>query len=203
MITNLHEVARKFFHVHFDELSGRERHVLTRFLERKRVSRNTNTEFSGTSTLGQRVADRVAAFGGSWPFIGLFMFFLAAWVLLNTILLARREAIFDPYPFILLNLTLSMLAAIQAPIILMAQKRQTAKDRVDSAHAYEVNLKAELEIMSLHEKLDVLRDRQWVELVALQTRQINLLEQLLLRGGSEDRALESPESTATDSTGRG
>jgi len=200
LTTNLHEVVRKLFHAHPGELSGRERHVVNHFLERKRVSRNTNSEFSGTSTFSQRVADRVTAFGGSWPFIGLFVLFLAAWVLLNMIMLARRETTFDPYPFILLNLVLSMLAAIQAPIILMAQNRQTAKDRVDTAHDYEVNLKAELEIMTLHEKLDELCDRQWGELVALQAQQISLLEQLLSARG--ERAPESPEGTASGSTGR-
>ena len=203
MTTNLHEVARKLLHVHPDELSGRERHVVDRFLERKRVSRNTNTEFSGTLTFSQKVADRVMAFGGSWPFIGLFLLFLVAWILLNTVMLARRDAIFDPYPFILLNLFLSMLAAVQAPVILMSQNRQSAKDRVAAEHDYEVNLKAELEIMTLHEKLDGLRERQWAELGALQTQQISLLEQLLSERGLKERAPESPEGAASNGTSIG
>jgi uncharacterized membrane protein len=130
-------------------------------------------------SLGQRVSDRVSAFGGSWPFIGLFGLFLVVWVVINAVILARRGTTFDPYPFILLNLFLSMLAAVQAPVILMSQNRQAAKDRLDAAHDYEVNLKAELEILTLHEKIDSLREQQWGELMALQRQQIILLEQLL------------------------
>jgi uncharacterized membrane protein len=106
---------------------------------------------------------------------------LFAWVVLNSVLLASRDAAFDPYPYILLNLFLSMLAAIQAPIILMSQNRQSVKDRLNAAHDYEVNLKAELEILSLHEKLDELdelRDSKWTELITLQQEQLNLLTQL-------------------------
>jgi len=127
----------------------------------------------------QRLADRVAAFGGSWTFIIIFAAILLAWVLLNTLILARYRASFDPYPYILLNLFLSMLAAVQAPVILMSQNRQGVKDRLDAAHDYEVNLKAELEILSLHEKLDELREMKWSELITMQQEQLRLLTQLM------------------------
>ncbi|RZJ26936.1 MAG: DUF1003 domain-containing protein, partial [Haliea sp.] len=123
--------------------------------------------------------DAVASFGGSWTFIMLFGITLVAWVVLNSLILVRYGRSFDPYPYILLNLFLSMLASIQAPIILMSQNRQAQKDRQVAAHDYEVNLKAELEIMLLHEKVDLLREGQWGELLAIQQEQIRLMTQLL------------------------
>ena len=131
------------------------------------------------------MADRVAAFGGSWTFIIIFGCILLAWVILNSFILAKRNAAFDPYPYILLNLFLSMMASVQAPIIMMSQNRQAAKDRLDAAHDYEINLKAELEIASLHAKMDELRDKQWSELVAMQQEQINLLMKLLEKKNAE------------------
>jgi uncharacterized membrane protein len=125
------------------------------------------------------VADRVVGFGGSWTFISLFCGVLVAWVVLNSFILARWGGAFDPYPYILLNLVLSMLAALQAPIIMLSQNRQAAKDRLDAAHDYEVNLKAELEVRALHEKVDCLRGQQWGELIELQQEQIRLLTQIL------------------------
>ena len=145
------------------------------------VARDTNQEFDGQLTFGQRLADKVAAFGGSWTFIVLFVAVLIAWVVLNSVILARRHQAFDPYPYILLNLFLSMTAAVQAPVIMMSQNRQAAKDRLDAAHDYEVNLKAEMEINHLHEKLDDLREQRWEELIALQQEQIALLRDLLKR----------------------
>jgi uncharacterized membrane protein len=131
-------------------------------------------------TFGQRLADNVAAFGGSWTFISIFGAVLVIWILLNSFILIRfNSASFDPYPYILLNLFLSMLAAIQAPIILMSQNRQAYKDRMSAEHDYEVNLKAELEIMTLHEKIDLLRDTQWNELIYIQQEQLVLLSQLM------------------------
>src|SRR6185295_10578400 len=130
-------------------------------------------------TFGERLADRIAAFGGSWTFLLLFLVVLVSWVGLNSLVLARRHEAFDPYPYILLNLFLSMIAALQAPIIMMSQNRQAAKDRLDAAHDYEVNLKAELEILSLHEKVDELRERKWGELIELQQEQIRMLMRLL------------------------
>lgn len=130
-------------------------------------------------SFGQRAADAVAHFGGSWTFIILFAVVLCAWVLVNSWLLARNGGKgFDPYPYILLNLFLSMLASIQAPVILMSQNRQGEKDRRDARHDYEINLKAELEIMALHEKVDALKVKQWEELIALQQEQIRMLSSL-------------------------
>lgn len=165
-------------------LSDQERQTLARIIGGGQVSRDMNQEFEAHMSFGERVADRVAAFGGSWTFILLFLAVLVGWIVLNTLLLAGRGAAFDPYPFILLNLVLSMIAAIQAPIILMTQNRQAIKDRLDAANDYEVNLKAEIDIMGLHTKLDTLREREWAQLVALQQTQITMLQQLLLQRGT-------------------
>lgn len=135
-----------------------ERRVLERIAKRHAVSRDLVDTWAKEATFGQRVADRVAAFGGSWTFIILFFALIAGWVLVNTVFILR-DPVPDPYPFILLNLILSMLAAFQAPIIMMSQNRQAEKDRQAAANDYEVNLKAELEILRLHEKIDALRDR--------------------------------------------
>ena len=162
-----------------DTLSKREQDFLKRFLQGKHVARNINKEFDETLTFGQRLADRVASFGGSWTFISIFASVLLIWIILNTFVLARMNAAFDPYPYILLNLFLSMLAAIQAPIIMMSQNRQAAKDRLDAAHDYEVNMKAELEIADLHKKMDELREKQWLELIEMQQEQIRMLTILL------------------------
>jgi uncharacterized membrane protein len=173
---NTHDhLAERIFRTGFEALTDREKRVVQHLADRTHVSRNTNREFEAKMTLGQRVADRVAAFGGSWTFIILFLSILLCWIALNTWLLMHRGTAFDPYPFILLNLVLSMLAAFQAPIIMMSQNRQTEKDRMDAAHDYEVNLKAELEILSLHEKLDALREKQWRELIEMQQEQLRLL----------------------------
>lgn len=179
MNQHLKHFAEKVLRVNFDGLTERERGVVGRFAERLRVSRNVNREFEGKLTFGQRIADRVATFGGSWTFIIIFASILVSWVVINSIVLARRDEAFDPYPYILLNLFLSMLAAIQAPVIMMSQNRQAAKDRLDAAHDYEVNLKAELEVMGLHEKLDHFREDQWGEMIRLQQEQIQLLTRLL------------------------
>jgi len=130
-------------------------------------------------TFGQKLADKVAAFGGSWTFISIFAVVLVVWVVLNSYVLLIFSTSFDPYPYILLNLFLSMLAAIQAPIILMSQNRQAYKDRMSAEHDYEVNLKSELEIMALHEKMDLLREKQWSELISIQQEQLRLLSQLM------------------------
>jgi uncharacterized membrane protein len=129
-------------------------------LLRTLVTRNVNVEAQERLTLGQRLADRVAAFGGSWPFILLFCAVMVLWIAVNTWLLAENT--FDPYPYILLNLVLSMLAALQAPIIMMSQNRQASKDRLQADLDYRINLKAELEVAQLHKKVD----RIWEELQA-------------------------------------
>lgn len=168
--------ARRWFAKGFSELGVVERQVLERAVQRTLISKNTNRGFSEDLTFGQRLADKVALFGGSWTFILSFGFALLLWTGVNSWLLHPP---FDPYPFIFLNLLLSMLAAIQAPVIMMSQNRQAIKDRLDAAHDYEVNLKAEIEIMALHEKIDLLRSEQVEQLLATQQEQIVLLTQLL------------------------
>jgi uncharacterized membrane protein len=165
-------------------LTAAERRAIARALSRVRVSHDTNAEFVARRTFGERVADRVARFGGSWTFILGFFAVLVCWIALNVLLATRRGHTFDPYPFILLNLVLSMLAAFQAPVILMSQSRQAAKDRLDAAHDYEVNLKAEIEIRTLHDKLDELRQHDWNLLLTIQQEQIDLLRRLAGVGGS-------------------
>ena len=156
-----------------------EKHVAHHLAERTHIARNVAQDFSEQLTFGQRLADKVATFGGSWTFISIFAVVLIIWVLLNSFVLIRYQESFDPYPYILLNLFLSMIAALQAPIILMSQNRQAHKDRMSAEHDYEVNLKAELEIMTLHEKIDILREKQWSELISIQQEQLRLLGQLI------------------------
>ena len=158
------------------ELTDVEREVVAKIEKAELVARNVDAEFATGLRLGDRVADRVASFGGSWRFIGVFAVVLVVWIALNVTLLARRPP--DPYPFILLNLVLSCLAAIQAPVIMMSQNRQETKDRVRSEHDYEVNLKAELEIRSLHEKIDHLMLKQWQHLLEIQEIQLDLMQEL-------------------------
>jgi uncharacterized membrane protein len=179
MNNNPQEQFKKLLLEKMDSFTKHERVLIKRVLERKTIVRNTNQEFDDQLTFGQHVADKVAAFGGSWTFILLFGGIILGWITLNTILLASTKNTFDPYPFILLNLVLSMLAALQAPVIMMSQNRLSVKDRLDASHDYEVNLKAEMEIANLHEKLDELREKKWAELVEMQQEQIRLLTQLL------------------------
>ncbi|MBB4233929.1 DUF1003 domain-containing protein [Rhizobium esperanzae] len=146
-----------FMHHHFDkpanELGDIEKRVLARAHERKVISTDVNAALTAEASFGERVADGIARIGGSWSFILAFLAFLVVWTLINTIILATGA--FDPYPFVFLNLILSMLAAIQAPIIMMSQNRQAERDRFEAAKDYEVNLKAELEVLSLHQKIDM------------------------------------------------
>lgn len=180
MVKNhLQDIAKRRFKTDLDALPEREQKVIRQYGERLPISHDTNLEFDTKLTFGQRLADKVATFGGSWTFISIFGAILLSWVVLNSIILARHNAAFDPYPYILLNLFLSMLASIQAPIILMSQRRQSLKDRLDAEHDYEVNLKAELEILGLHEKIDELRENKWTDLIMMQQEQIRLLMQLL------------------------
>jgi uncharacterized membrane protein len=150
-------LAQHLLHAGLSPLSVRDRRVIVRVARRVHTSRNLNCEFEDHLTFGERLADRVAAIGGSWSFIIGSCVFLAAWALLN--LRTLTEEAFDPFPFVFLNLLLSMLAALQAPIIMMSQNRQAAKDRLAAALDYEVNLKSETEIASLHEKMDLLQAR--------------------------------------------
>ena len=158
-------------------LTAREKRVLQSILKQTIISRNPHQEHDDDRTIGEKIADQVAVFGGSWTFIIIFGGVLLCWVILNSFFLLNKG--FDPYPYILLNLFLSMLAALQAPVIMMSQNRQNIKDRLQATHDYEVNLKAELEIRRLHEKVDELREKQWVELLVIQARQVRILEQLL------------------------
>ncbi|EOH93491.1 DUF1003 domain-containing protein [Enterococcus villorum] len=140
------------------------------------ISQNLNATINQKVTFGQKAADAIAKFGGSWPFIFIFLLVLASWILLNS--LHFFGVSFDNYPFILLNLVLSCLAAVQAPIIMMSQNRQAARDRIAADHDYQTNLKAELEISLLHEKIDYLMSQQWQQMLELQQLQIELLTQL-------------------------
>ena len=158
------------------ELTSLEREVIRSLAEQQLLSMNVDAEFEQKWTLGERVADRIAEFGGSWKFVIGFGVFIALWVLMNSLVLLWRPV--DPYPYILLNLVLSCLAAFQAPVIMMSQNRQEAKDRLRSQHDYQVNLKAELEIRHLHEKVDHLLSHQWERLVQIQEVQLDLLSEL-------------------------
>jgi uncharacterized membrane protein len=148
-----HDIEKVLFGKTPDELTAAERKVLKLARERKTLSSNASDDFLADSTPGQRLADGIARIGGSWAFIVSFLVFLMLWVALNTIVLFSDA--FDPYPFIFLNLVLSMLAAIQAPIIMMSQNRQSERDRFMAAKDYEINLKAEIEVLGLHQKLDL------------------------------------------------
>jgi len=158
------------------ELTALEKDVVKSIREQELISKNINSEFDQKLTFGQRLSDKIADFGGSWGFIILFFSFLIIWIIINSILLLLRS--FDPYPFILLNLILSCLAAIQAPIILMSQNRQEARDRLRSEHDYRVNLKAELEIRRLSSRIDHLIRYQWQRLLEIQRIQTELIEEL-------------------------
>ena len=161
------------------EISALERQVVESLAKEQTVARDTETAWMDTRTFGERVADFVADFGGSWSFIISFFVALAIWIGFN--IWAAGRATFDPYPFILLNLLLSCLAAIQAPIIMMSQKRQEAKDRLRSENDYRVDLKTELEIRHLHEKVDHLINRKWERLAEIQQIQLEIMEDLASR----------------------
>jgi uncharacterized membrane protein len=162
------------------EITTLEQEVLNSLREHDVLSKNIDTEVEDGWTFGERLADRMAAFGGSWAFLIVFGVFMASWIAMNTWLLVRHPI--DPYPFILLNLVLSCLAAIQAPVIMMSQNRQEARDREQARHDYQVNLKAELEIRHLHEKMDHLLSHQWERLAQIQEIQVELLSELGKRG---------------------
>lgn len=180
MDQKIHNTAEKLFRSKYEKLTEQQKHVAHHITERTPISTNVFQDLSTRSTFGEKMADKVASFGGSWTFISIFMGVMITWIFLNSFILIKLvEGSFDPYPYILLNLVLSMLAAIQAPIILMSQNRQAYKDRLSAEHDYEVNLKAELEIIGLHEKMDALREKQWSELIAIQQEQLRLLSQLL------------------------
>jgi uncharacterized membrane protein len=159
------------------ELTELENEVIKDLRDHELTAKNPLTEDDDTAaTFGERLADRMAAFGGSWKFILSFCAVLLSWMLVNVVVLAAHP--FDPYPFILLNLFLSALASVQAPLIMMSQNRQEARDRLRSMNDYQVNLKAELEIRHLHQKIDHLLSHQWERLLEIQEIQIELIQEL-------------------------
>jgi uncharacterized membrane protein len=159
------------------ELNSLEDEVVQAISNNKILSENIEEDFVEKTTPGQRLEDKIASFGGSWTFIIAFFSFILIWMGINTWLLLRKP--FDPYPFILLNLILSCIAAIQAPIIMMSQNRQEHKDRIRSEHDYKINLKAELEIQLLNEKIDHLMIHQHKRLMEIQQIQADYLEDIM------------------------
>jgi uncharacterized membrane protein len=157
-------------------LSDFEKEVLDSIVDRDILSRDVDASYETKASWGERLSDRIAQFGGSWPFIIIFLLFIVIWMGINVLILASRS--FDPYPFILLNLVLSCIAAIQAPVIMMSQNRQEAKDRVRSMHDYQVNLKAEVEIRRLHDKMDHLLKQQGMRMLEIQQIQMEMMEEI-------------------------
>ncbi|MBV8972873.1 MAG: DUF1003 domain-containing protein [Sphingomonadaceae bacterium] len=155
------------------EFSELDRQVTESIANQDTIAENVEEEFASERTLGERAADVLARFGGSWSFLITFMLFLTVWMAIN---IAAGPHAFDAYPFILLNLVLSTIAAIQAPVIMMSQRRQEEKDRMRSVSEYKVNLKAELEIRHLHEKIDHLITRQWQRLAEIQRIQLEIMQ---------------------------
>ena len=157
-------------------LSAVEAEVSKKAAEHSAVAEHLEEQFQRDLTVGQRMADAVASVGGSWPFVVGFGSVLITWIVINSV--ALRTHPFDPYPYILLNLVLSCLAAIQAPIIMMSQNRSAVRDRLEADEDYKINLKAELEIAALHEKVDHLLHVQWERMVEIQQTQLELLTEL-------------------------
>jgi uncharacterized membrane protein len=158
------------------ELTELDKEVIEGLRKHEILSANPDIDFEKNLTLGQRLADNIADFGGSWKFIIIFGVFIFAWMAINVVAVFAKP--FDPYPFILLNLVLSTLAAIQAPVIMMSQNRQEERDRQRAIYDYKVNLKAELEIRQLHQKVDHLLSKQWERLVEIQEIQMELINEL-------------------------
>ena len=158
------------------ELSELEQAVLRSLQTHGTVASDIESEYDEVRTFGERLADRIADFGGSWTFLILFGLFIVIWIAINSLVLYWRPV--DPFPFILLNLLLSCLAAVQAPVIMMSQNRQETKDRLRARNDYQVNLKAELEIRQLHEKVDHLLSHQWERMIEIQEVQLDLLNEL-------------------------
>ncbi len=168
-----------FLTVQMGELTSLEKTVLDSMKENTTLTDKIDGDENHNSTFGQRIADHVASFGGSWTFIISFAIFLAIWILVNIYWLSNKG--FDPYPFILLNLILSCVAAMQAPVIMMSQNRQEEKDRERSKNDYMINLKSELEIRMLHEKIDHLILNQQQEVLEIHKVQIEMMNDILKR----------------------
>lgn len=171
---DLNEFRKKYFEKVIQDDKGEldviEKAVINALQERDTISTNLNDDQDST-TFGEKISDKIAEFGGSWTFILSFLMFLSSWVVWNTI----TQKIFDPYPYILLNLFLSMIAAIQAPIIMMSQNRQAARDRKRQEEDYKVNLKSEIDIRMMNEKMDKLISHQWQRLLEIQEMQMELM----------------------------
>src|SRR2546421_8810765 len=173
------DYVREVLQDEIGELSALDQEVIESLHEHEILSSDLSKEFETKLTFGERLSDRIASFGGSWKFIISFGVVIVLWIAINVAFLATRA--YDPYPFILLNLILSCLAALQAPVIMMSQNRAEARDRLRSENDYKVNLKAELEIRHLHEKIDHLLRKQYNRLFEIQQIQIELLEELSQR----------------------
>jgi uncharacterized membrane protein len=175
MTLNKPEATINFLRLELEKLSEPELAILERIIKRERVVRNVTHEYDEGLSFGERMSDRFAAIMGSWKFIIIQSTILAIWVLLNITAFIQH---WDPYPFILLNLALSFQAAYAAPIIMMSQNRQADKDRLQSKNDYEVDMKAEMEILQLNEKFNELRDSYWADLLRIQQQQIEMLHQI-------------------------
>lgn len=174
------EYIRSLLETETGELSTLESDVLQSLKEHELLTNNVDSEFEKNCTLAERLSDKISEFGGSWKFVISFGVVIFLWILVNAIGILRNP--FDPYPYILLNLVLSTLAAIQAPIIMMSQNRLETKDRMRGEHDYKIDLKAELEIRHLHEKMDHLIRQQWGRLLEIQHIQTEILEEIVRNG---------------------
>jgi uncharacterized membrane protein len=173
------QYVRDVLQVEAGEISALDQEVLESIKSNEFLAANIYADFDAKLSTGEMLADKIAAFGGSWKFISFFGAMLLLWITFNSVALLAKP--FDPYPFILLNLVLSCLAAIQAPVIMMSQNRMEARDRLRAEHDYKINLKAELEIRHLHEKLDHLLKQQWLRLLEIQEIQLELMKELAER----------------------
>lgn len=144
--------------------------------EHELLAKNTDREFEKNQTFGDRMADKIASFGGSWKFIGIFSFILFVWMVGNTSVIMSKPL--DPFPYIFLNLILSCLAAIQAPVIMMSQNRQQERDQLRGDNDYKVNMKAEIEVRAINEKVDKLLNDQWKHLLEIQQMQMDMIQEL-------------------------
>ena len=176
------------------ELTNLEKDVVRSLRKHELLAKDINKEFERKLTFGEKIADQVAVFGGSWYFILSSIGFLLIWVILNAFVFIKRP--FDPYPFILLNLILSSVAALQAPIIMMSQNRQAAKDRLRSEEEYRVNLKAELMIRHLNQKMDQLLSNQWQRLLEIQQIQLDFMEDLFYKKENKPYTKNNKEKIA-------
>lgn len=189
-LDDLHRFRRLFLEANLaaeqGELSDLQQEVLRNIREHESIVTNLNDEFDRKLSFGDRIADKVAVFGGSWNFIIIFIGIIICWIIFNSLMILQHS--FDPYPFILLNLLLSCVAAIQAPVIMMSQNRQEDKDRLRAEQDFRTNLKAELEIRILHAKVDELITHQWQRLLEIQQLQMDMMEEIIGHRSAEEAA---------------